>query len=372
MSAWWARNRLLVVIAGVVVLAVVILFLTGRPSHSKAFLEPGNPDPLGAQAVARVLPEHGVTTDVVRSERGFAGAPVDVRTTVVVTSADQLGNATSRELARRAAAAGHVVLVDPQPATLRAFGLPLTRELLAGTTGACGLPLLTGLRPDVSGAVGYRTTPLTARGCFAGTRGDGFSAIVAYGHVVVVGIPDVFANESITKGDNAAVALRLLGQGDRLVWYVPDASDIPYGDGGSVSSLLPRWLRPGLLILLGASLALVFWRGRRLGPVVVEPLPVVVRAVETAQSRGRLYRRARDRSHAASILRRRTVARLAAALRLPRGADADTVAVTVSARTSRPLDDVHALLLPSSVTDDAGLTRLVSGLDRLEKEVLHP
>ena len=48
----------------------------------------------------------------------------------------------------------------------------------------------------------------------------------------------------------------------------------------------------------------MLWRGRRLGPLVVEPLPVVVKAVESTQGRGRLYRRVRDRAHAAGILPR--------------------------------------------------------------------
>ena len=57
---------------------------------------------------------------------------------------------------------------------------------------------------------------------------------------------------------------------------------------------------PGLWIAGATVVALLLWRVRRLGPLVTEPLPVIVKAIETARSRGRLYRKAGDRAHAAA------------------------------------------------------------------------
>ena len=83
-------------------------------------------------------------------------------------------------------------------------------------------------------------------------------------------------------------------------------TDLAGGDGVSPRSLLPRWLRPALwlLVLVAASR---WWCGVRAGsaPLAVEPLPVEVKAVETTRNLGRLYRRAGDRAHAAEALRRR-------------------------------------------------------------------
>ena len=77
------------------------------------------------------------------------------------------------------------------------------------------------------------------------------------------------------EGDNAAVALRLLGQRDHLVWYVPSLADLVGGDG--VSPLQPA-ARAGSGPASGCccvtAVALVLWRARRLGPLAVEPLPV--------------------------------------------------------------------------------------------------
>ena len=59
------------------------------------------------------------------------------------------------------------------------------------------------------------------------------------------------------------------------------------------------------MVLLAA-----LWQGRRLGPLVAEQLPVVVRASETVEGRGRLYRSRRARDRAADALRTATLQRM--------------------------------------------------------------
>ena len=54
------------------------------------------------------------------------------------------------------------------------------------------------------------------------------------------------------------------------------------------------------------------WKGRRLGPLVAEQLPVVVRASETVEGRGRLYRSRRARDRAADGVAHRDAAAPAA------------------------------------------------------------
>ena len=71
--------------------------------------------------------------------------------------------------------------------------------------------------------------------------------------------------------------------------------------------LLPDWVGPTVLELFIAVVLVAGWRARRLGPVVEEPLPVVVRAAEVTEGRARLYRRAKARDRAANELRRATV-----------------------------------------------------------------
>ena len=124
--------------------------------------------------------------------------------------------------------------------------------------------------------------------------------------------------------------------------------------------------------LLLAGIVLAWARGRRLGPVVTEPLPVVVRAAESTQGRARLYRRGRSRDHAATALRRRSLRRASVVLGLPRGSTVDVVAPLVAARTGRSGPDVAVLLAGPPPSDDAALVRLADDLDALDQEVRRP
>jgi hypothetical protein len=139
----------------------------------------------------------------------------------------------------------------------------------------------------------------------------------------------------------------------------------------SLQSLLPRWVRPGLALLAVAMATVILWRGRRLGALATEPLPVVVRAVETTRSLGRLYRRSGDREHAAESLRRAARSRLAERLRLGSTTPPDVLAREVARRTGRTTDDVTALLGPTRAvpSSDRDLITLARQLDELDREV---
>ena len=114
---------------------------------------------------------------------------------------------------------------------------------------------------------------------------------------------------------------------------------------------------------------LVVWRGRRLGRVVAEPLPVVVRAAETVEGRGRLYHAAGARGSAAEALRSGTRDRVSARLGAGRSPAPEVLVDLVASRTSRPATDVHALLYGPPPVDDAALVLLARTLDALALEV---
>jgi hypothetical protein len=184
----------------------------------------------------------------------------------------------------------------------------------------------------------------------------------------------VLANARLAEGGNAALALRLLGRQDRLVWYVPSFDDIgsTEASGPALGDLLPPWTGPVAVQALVVALAAALWRGRRLGRLVTEPLPVVVQAAEATRGRGRLYRRSRAYGHAAASLRAGTASRVATRLGLPRSAGAVAVIEALAHATGRTTDDVAALLYGPPPTDDAGLTELARRLDDLESEVHRP
>ncbi|MEO5709778.1 MAG: DUF4350 domain-containing protein [Nocardioidaceae bacterium] len=374
-----AHRRSTAVVGSLLVLLVLLSALTVSTATSAGRLDPDNPEPEGAQAVARVLVRHGVPVTVVRRAEGLDAARLDADTTLVVTSVDQLGRGTSADLAARASSAGAVVLAGPGQTLLRAFRLPLTVDDARArkrTTAGCDDDLLAGLSVEVGPSPGYRgRSGSTAVGCFTGDGSKPASLVARVDGrtpTYAVGGTDVLTNERVARADNAAVALRLLGQHDRVVWYVADRRDIAAGDAGSVRAQLPPALVPTLWLGAVALVAVMVWRGRRLGRLVVEPLPVVVRAVESTQGRGRLYRRVRDRPHAAEILREATRRRLAARLRLPVSSPAAALVLPVAGATGRDPRDVHDLLVSRPVTDDTTLTRLADDLAALEKEVHQP
>jgi len=89
-----------------------------------------------------------------------------------------------------------------------------------------------------------------------------------------------------------------------------------------------------LQVFIAAALA-ALWRTRRLGPLVAEPLPVVVRASETVEGHGRLYRSRRSRGRAAAVLRDAARQPDHGPPRAPADADAAAVGAAVAALTGR-------------------------------------
>lgn len=365
------RHRAGIVVTVAALLAVAVTALLAGTARTADPLDPANPDPAGARALARVLADRGVEVRVARGADAFEDAAVDADTTVVVTGTQALGPATiDRMLAH--AGEGELLLVEPDFLLVESLGVDAEPRSAApdGPIGAdCTEPAVAELRLDVTA-----TTAYDAPGCFTTSTGHAVlvRAEATRGAVRLWGAGEALANDGILHGDNAAIALRLLGGHDRLVWYVPDPADLDGSAGVGLGSLLPRWIGPGLWLALVTVVALAWWRGRRLGPLAREPLPVVVRAAETTESLGRLYRRAGDRDHAADVLRRASLDRLAGLLRLGTGAGLAQVTRAAADRTGRPLDDVTRLLSPAVPDDDRALIALANDLADLEEEVRHP
>lgn len=355
----------LVIVLGLLAAVAVVVWSAGGPRTYEP-LDPANPDADGAQAVARVLEDEGVDLTVARGADELDRADIGPGTTVVVTSTGSLGASTVARL-REQAGDGRLVLVEPPQAVTAEFGLdgfPSSDPLGGGRDAACDDPTYDGLELEVDDALSY-----PGSGCFTNERGE--SVLVERDGVVVFGAGDALTNDQVLRGDNAAVVLRLLGQDQRLVWYVAQVDDLVGDDGVSLGSLLPDFVEPGVWLLGISVVGVALWRGRRLGRLSSEPLPVVVKAIETTQSRGRLYRKAGDRAHAATALRR--AARAGAADRLGLGSTADDPALVrdVARHVGRAEADIDALIGPHAPppATDAALIALATDLAELDREV---
>lgn len=363
MSRRIPRSGWLIALGVVAMLAVAILLQDGARSTTP--LDPDNPGGTGLRALSRVL-EDTHQVEIARDAQALAAAEPDADTVVVVTHPDQLGSSTVRRL-RADAAQATVLLLDPGTHALDLFGLDPDFVPAASRTLSprCDDPRFDGIDLAVDWATFH-----PGAGCF--TDGQGRSVLVAQEGVVVFGAATALTNDQILTADNAALGLRLLGSGDRVLWYVPSAADLSADDAIAPRSLVPPWAAPTLVLAAAALLAVMVWRGRRFGPLAVEPLPVRVRASETTVSRGRLYQRARDRGHAAQVLREATLESARRHLGLGPSTDSETVRA-IAARTSRTPDEVGALLSASTTpATDSDLTTLAAALAALEKEIRTP
>lgn len=421
-------------VVGVVVLLALLALAVWRslPEGSGAPMDPGTADAQGTKAVAEVLRREGVEVDVVRTREELAGARVDADTTLVVSATGALTTEAMWAVDERREDAGRLVLLGLPRTALHDLDLPvtLTRSGSEDPEGARCTDRAAAASPDISArSVGYAvmtSEQITkaaqewsddasgsddpggsdlppglggdptqqpssgppakdlgtswdtsgARGCYPVGEGHALLTIPATDgqpRTDLLAPTDVVTNATVTKQDNAALALRLLGSERHLVWYAPAFSDISEGDTPrGAPSIAPAWFMPLLLLLGGAVLLTMWWRGRRLGRLAVEPLPVVVRASETAVARGRLYRRAAGRGHAAAALRDATRRRLATRLGLPAGADAEAIVAAVAQATGRERDGIRDLLAGPDPTTDADLAATATDLAQLEEEVRHP
>ncbi|MGV1008720.1 MAG: DUF4350 domain-containing protein [Dermatophilaceae bacterium] len=371
------RRRLVLagVLGSLVLAALLVSWGRGAPPSSIPY-DPENPAFNGAQALARVLAAQGVEVVVARGEDDLRRADVDGDTTVVVSLSAPLREPTVRSMAALTRSAERLVLVRPERRVVRQLAPEVSvrdtyRESLVSACDTADV------RPGetLSASQAEYLQRLAPTACFV-TEGYAVylqvSGSAQHAPLVLLGSTDLVTNQSVADDANAAIALRTLGHSSRLVWYMPDLQDAPLTSQEQSEQLLPDWFGP--MVLLGgfAVVAVMLWRGRRLGRLVVERLPVVIRAVETTESRGRLYRKARDTARAAQVLRDATIRRLTAYLSLAPTTPPDAVTEAVAQASGWPTDRVRWLLTGPLPTTETDLLGLAVALSTLEKETARP
>lgn len=379
-SAWlrgWSRRHLAWIIIGTIVAALGVVTVAQSPSNpDTAPLSARNAAPDGAMAAAEILRRHGVTVTPSESFAAttslLAGKP---RATVLLY--DRNGYLDSVQLHSLLQSAARVVVVAPGYRTLAGLSRQIRNAGVVpnGTStleAGCGQtdPLVAG-RISGKGALLYTGADVT---CYRPSSKDGgVYAASADGRLVVLGSAALLSNDLLQVEGNAALALRALGPTQDLVWYLPGLGDVPNdGRPPTLDKLAPPWVGfLGLWVAVVALLA-VLWRGRRLGPLVFEPLPVVVKAVETAEGRARLYQDSRAVGQAADNLRAGTLTRLAKHFRLGPEASADAVLEAVSRKVNRPAREVRTVLMDHRPRTESELVHWAQRIETLEEEATAP
>jgi hypothetical protein len=375
--ALWRRYRVVLLVVVLVFLAAVVIGVS-RSRGVQARLDPRSVDPAGGRALATLLGDRGVRVYRV-TDPGTLARGLTPTTAVLAPIPGLLDESAARALGE--ASEGSVVLVDPPrevlaavtadirsssfvPVRVRSPGCDETAAVAAGDALVGGSTYESG-----DGTRCYDGASDSAPMVVGTTRGGARLAVLGTGRMLT--------NDRLDEDGNAALGLNLLG-GDgsatELRWLVPAPGAASGGE--STSSILPDWVLPAALQLLLVGLLVVLWRGRRLGPPVVEPLPVVVRAAEAVEGRSRLYRRAQARDRAAEALRSGALARLVPRLGIDsaRGAEPspEAIVAAVASRCGRPEVAAHAVLFGAPPTDDAGLVALADSLDSIVRDTLDP
>jgi hypothetical protein len=359
---------LVVVLVGISILATAALTHT---SQEKEY-DLDSAYETGSRALAQILRDRGV--DVRQIDTPDQLEETDADTTVVVVLSEILG---PDELDRLAALPSDLVLIAPD--------LPAVSALAPFAEVAGRLPDEGPVSPrcqdsdaeaagDITGGgIVYRRTDPQATLCYP--QGEDYldeAGFLLRGQdrgrtVTVLGQAAAVRNEYLGSEGNAALVLRVMGEHERLLWFRPDPLAMSDNSAVTTSDLLPDWVRWVPLQLLVAIVVTIVWRARRLGPLVTEPLPVIVRAAETQEGRARLYRQVRARRRAAATLRTATARRVVALLDLPVRAGPDEVSAAVAALTGWSVNDVRWTLFGPEPTDDAQILRLANDLDDVER-----
>lgn len=363
----WRSVRVPLVLATALVVAAVLLSL-GTEQFPQGYLEPDSVSPDGARALVEVL-EQDRDVDVVRSssdaEEALADAGGD---SVLVVFLDH--RLLPGELDSLAALDAETVLVQPTLRSLEAFapGVDVTgradpdealaplctmAEAVAAGEAEVGGELYGA--PEGSGAVG----------CYPAGSGEALVRIDdGASTTTVLGTGEPLSNAELDVEGNAALALNLMGA-ENVVWLRPD----PPQEAGSatLAELVPLGLRWSLAPIVVALGLLALWRGRRMGPLVPESLPVAVQASETTRGRAALYRSRKARDRAALAMRTGFLDRTVPKLGLASDSSDEAVVSALAARTGDEPAELSALLYAADpdpfTADDGALVRLADELD---------
>lgn len=371
---WWVPALLII---AVVAAGTVVALL--QPSAADATLDPNNTAKTGSHALADLLAGRGQRVVRLSAPPDADAYPGSLE---LITNADSL---TTAQLAAAGRFDGDILLVasvgidpsapgspDAVSAALRAIA-PGTR--LAGyepatvAQPACPAPGAVAAGDVYFFGALLRSSVPGAQSCYPG--GQGGYALVSYRDgartITVLGGGAPLTNGYLAARGDAALSLNLLGSARQVIWVVPS----PQAQAGSPSSQGQRSLFslvpwPAYLVAIQlcvvAALAAA-WRARRLGPLVIERLPVLVRASETVEGHGRLYQARRARGRAALALRTAAGARIAG---LIGGRVTDEA---IAARAGLPASDVATLLHGPPPATDQALVTLATELDTLERKI---
>lgn len=352
---------------GAVVLGLAVLAATSRP-EGKPF-DPDSTSKFGTRAFVELLEHQGAEVQVTDQQ-----PPQDAD--IAVAFPHTISTHTTDALRRWVADGKTLIVADPlsdllPPALGTGFGQTLETSVPV-QQGFCDVGAVRDakqLRIPVASA--QFPSPSVGQECYS-DESSAFLVVVpeGSGHIVGLGSPMVFANTMIGDDDNAvlAVALAVPRRGTKVaILELPQGESPPTG----VMDVLGTGVKLGLLQLIVAFVIYAFFRGRRLGRPVHEPLPVQLEGSELVTAVSGLLQQAKSPDRAAALLRSAFRRQVTERLGLPPGVSPTVMAETVAARTGVDVQRVVLAVTDLPVGDEAGLVALAQSIDSLREELFH-
>ncbi len=364
---WRSWRWVLPIMVAITAVAAASAYLTAERPGGR--MDPDSTGAQGAHALVALLRSHGVQVVVANTVDDVERAAG--RDTLVLVAQTQL--VTDRGLLLRVGSTpGDLLLVEPTSRARAALTPGLRSNGINATDSKPDCDLR---EANQAGTVDFGpSNAFTSRGDPVVTRCyDGI--VVRYRDgtrtVTVVGSTDFMTNSGLLHGGNAALAMNLAGARPNVVWYAPQHVQGEKHADAKLFDLIPdsvTWMVWQLCLVV---LLLAGWKGRRIGPLVAEDLPVVVRASETVEGLGRLYRSRRARDRAARALRTATLQRLLPRMGLDAHATPVTIAGAVAGRSGLTPQYAHHTLFGAPPETDNDLIHLAHALDDIERQVAH-
>ncbi|WP_061962788.1 DUF4350 domain-containing protein [Demequina aurantiaca] len=380
------RSPLLFVGLALFAIIITILVTQSRPADNQD-LSIENSAPNGSRAVAQILRDQGVGVRQVNLLGDAHIEDPEHTTLVIVAGSSYLSSAQSDSVAGYP---GDIVYLGLTAESLEAADPDLYVDYAEPGTAVvanCADPDAVAAEETRTGQDSISTGGLAvpqAELCFPDANGGYAYARVetSHGSRTFIANPTIASNDKLDELGNAALALRTMGHHESVTWYVgsyADTTTLTWGEDGSAPDRItanPNFLPPGTadaLFALGlAALVAAFWRARRFGPLVTEPLPVVVRSSEATRGRARLYRRARATGRSTAAIRGLIALRMGQRLGVPRAAGKAGLLEAIARATGRASGDVESLLYGPPPANETAMMHLVERLDQLESEVHRP
>ncbi len=356
----WRRARLWLILAVLVVLgAIVVSAVSTAPSRA---LDPGSSAHDGSKALSVLLGARGTHVHASTALADAVAAPA--ATTVLVAFPDDLG---AKQLAQLVASGHRLVVLDPSSQSLAAVAPERQRNDDAATDPVA--PGCSWAGAQAAGPVQF-PEPLSS---YSGDSACYGGAVVVTDQLVVLGTADLLRNDQLARSDIAALDINAIsadGSVRDVDWLLPGPDDTGAGSP-TIWALFPPWAQRSFWWLLVCGVLAALWKGRRLGPGVEEPLPVLVRSAEIVEGHGRLYQRAAARERAAQLLWAAAIRRLASRLGVDRRATPAEV-IAVAGATGPDGPRIAAALRRPAPTDDDELLAFARGLGDVETSLSNP